>query len=435
MVGKFRRLSLFLAALLVCCVSMGGHAATVDVKGDVTDLTVGKRLAGAPVVLWHLRIGSAGDHGAAKQLGEGTTDATGHFAFPSVNVAAGDLLTVRTNWQGYPYEMPAYDGAGSMNKMFGVKVNPGDVSIEVWDSTPKLDIVERVHHLAIESRPDGMKCTERMVLENPTKHLYLGDGPDQVTYKLALPAGAHDVKLDPKILDAQLVKLNDGYGVSMPIKPSQREDDNALIISYMVDWAGKMPWSHRVDLSRKLIYPVRFFFVNRAEGDRSLVVEAPQLSADTDQGIPVNGQTETRIVNSKGFPMSDEPVFDAGTQVAVSVSRPVNPLFWAFLMFLAALILMVPLALLGKPKATLENNIKIQEPAGVAFVNSKSFTILPVVRPSALACNLIERIAQLDDEWERGAIGAQEYNARRAEWKLSLVQALSADQQGENIAI
>lgn len=431
----YKRLFLAKFFISLCLLSQtGAGAKTIQVKGRVFNGTHNKGLAAAPVELWRLNVSSKGASHGAKLLGETKTDAAGNFVFPPRDVAAADLLTVRSTWQGYPYEMPAYDGAGTLHQKFGVAVQPDKVVLQVLDVAKTLSVIEKAHHIAIESGPRGLKCTERIVLENPTGKVFLGEGPDQVSYRLSLPTGAQDVKVDPKILDARLVKNGNSYGVSMPLWPSQNDNNNALIITYRVDWAGTMPWSRNIDLSRKLFYPVRFFFVNRTESDRNLKVAAPQLGPDQDQQIPVNDQPQVRIVNAKGFPMSPQPVFEAGTEVAVNVSRPVNGLFWAFLMFVVALVCLVPMALLGKPKSgpggVGKKVAKTGEPVPVSYVIQG--TNWAALEPSHSARDLIEKIAQLDEEWERGVVSAEEYRTRRGEWKSRLIRELGAASAGEN---
>jgi hypothetical protein len=57
---------------------------------------------------------------------------------------------------------------------------------------------------------------------------------------------------------------------------------------------------------------------------------------------------QTRIVNPIGNPQGPEPALQAGTDVKIVVTRPTNPLVWAFVAFVGALCAVVPLTLLRK---------------------------------------------------------------------------------------
>jgi hypothetical protein len=111
------------------------------------------------------------------------------------------------------------------------------------------------------------------------------------------------VRLDPKIIDAKLVKTSSGWGVSRLMMPdaympmgAQVQTPNALIINYDMDWPSQMPWAKRVDLSRKIMYPTKFFFIARKTDDKGLQVAAPKLLADQEAELPI--EDATRSVSS-----------------------------------------------------------------------------------------------------------------------------------------
>lgn len=228
-----------------------------------------------------------------------------------------------------------------------------------------------------------------------------------------------------------------------------------------MDWPSILPWARTVDLSQKILYPTNFFFVARKTEDRVLQVVAPKLGADTEQELPIDNNTEVRVVNAIGRPMAEKPALNSDERVEVKVTREVNPLFWAFLAFLAAIALLVPLALRSshRRRDVVSDDddweeIELRE-AGLSRVASRSSggepsknanVVSGVSRPTSRAINgahaafssgdlptpipsnvqsLIEEIAQLDEAWEQGQVEEADYRQRRAAWKQQIAASLS----------
>jgi hypothetical protein len=449
-------------ALLIGTLNVA-YAAPLRVKGIVLNATRMKPAAGLKIEL--VRPDAKSSTGTL--ISTATTTADGRFDFGTLDISKEDLLLTRAVHQGYGYLAAAYDGAGTL-KDFGVKATPANVQIQVYDSTstpPKLKFM--VHHLAIESSEQGIKCTERIVVENPAKSTFTGIGSAKGTVLLDLPKGARDIKLDPKI-PGKMVKTSHGWMATTPIVPSAYNTQNplagpnAIIYSYYVDWPSVLPWARQVDLSQKILYPTNFFFVARTTEDKVLQVTAPKLSADTPQQLPIDEQQETRLVNSIGAPMSSKPALDPETPLSIQVRREVNPLFWAFLAFIIAFCLAVPVVLrTGRKRSAasewdddddLETSV---EPASATLVNERTSTrvseterasqnasatdygaqngairregLSPAVL-SPQAQKLIEQIAQLDEEHAAGGLEDALYQSRRAAWKEQVIEMLAAEQ-------
>jgi hypothetical protein len=372
--------------------------------------------------------------GQSQLLKTSKTDKLGRFSLGRFDVKTEDLLFARVEWQGYPYVAPAYVGASHSHD---ADIKPEKLEMRVFDTTkdtPRLSFT--VHHVAIESDGSNLKCVERIVVENPSRRTFLGAGEDGVTIGLSLPADAKDVTLDPSIPDARLVKIGKVYGVAKPITPSVHNERNAIIVNYTMPWA-----SGGIDLSRRLLYPAKFFFVARTEGDRKLKIAAERLGPDQDTSLPIDGGMQTRIVNSIGPSKDNKPVLDAGTMVAINVSRSINPLVWAFVAFVGALCVAVPMTLLrgrgGRRGDTTETlgatGAKIAEPAPEASVIQRNPTTVGAWPADGLSearqtqvREWIEKIARLDEEWEAGSIERSEYQNRRAEWKSTVVELMCA---------
>ena len=411
-------------------------AKTVNIVGHAKDEN-NKPAAGAVAQL--VRTTVTGNNKLTRQVVATTrTDANGRFAFAQP-VQAVDFFMASVHWQGYDYQDIAYVGLGANQghaKEMGLQqVNPGNIQVQVYSSTRNpVPITAMVHHLAIKSDGSNLKCVERFVWSNTSHQRYLGSGPQNVTIKLNLPPSAQNVKIDPKIRDAKLVKMADGWGVAQPILPSI-VDTPALIVNYTVPWPPTMPWSSGLDLSKTIDYPTNFFFVARETDDKKIQVTAPQLGPDEEQPLPIGDKQEVRIVNSIGAPTIDSPALKAGQRVEIHVGRPVSPLFYAFCLFVGALFIMVPATLVGGRRAKqgmLNGSSKTLEPSGTGGVYAASLTPSGggerfAISTDSRARHLVQEIARLDDAWEAGTLDADAYQTQRAAWKAELVKQMERD--------
>lgn len=428
---------LLLLTLSLASVAM---AAPTAIKGSAKDGTnSNKPLANATVQLVR-----PGDKGAKKVLATTRTDAQGRFAFPARDYSDKDLLMAVVNRGGFEYVSVAYDG-GSTLKQVGITVDPQKVELLVFNtSTQPVPIDFQAHHLALKSTETGLNCVERIVVHNHSNMTFMGVGPRKLTVLLNIPKGAKNIKMDPKIADAKLVQTKDGWGISKPITPDAYGVSNALIFSYDIDWPSPLPWAKSVDLGRETIYPTKFFFVARETDDKGLQVAAPKLSPDTETQLPIDGQNQTRIVNSVGAPMMPEggapPALPAGQKLAITISRPVNPTFWGFAAMTIALCLFLPLAML-KPRRGKQNSASggnFAEPPYGAVVSEQTYAsgaLFPALNGfgtdlalSSSSRDLIQKIADLDDLREAGQIGEEEYQSRRTAWKKQLIESLGTTQ-------
>lgn len=374
------------------------------------------------------------------------SDANGKFTFPVQNLNDKDLVMVKIDRNGFDYWTVAYDG-GSKLKSVGIQVNPAKSDLLVFDTTRQaVPLHYQVHHLAIKSTEKGINCIERIVVLNQTKQTLLGIGPNKVSVWLNVPAGAKNVKLDPKI-EGKLIKTSSGYGYVHPVTPEAYGVRNALIFSYDMDWPSNLPWGKKVDLSRDVAYPTDFFFVARETTDKDIEVNAPLLGVGNEQQLPIDGKLETRIVNAVGAPSmpgmpggteKTDPALTASKRLDITVSRPVNPLFWGFAGLTVALCLFLPLALI-KPKNA-GKKTKKSEPAEPQFVSHQSSLTGGVSGEAPLLLNglgsqinmsqhsqdLIRQIADLDDLREAGKISDADYQSQRAAWKKQLIESLGS---------
>lgn len=418
-------------------------AKPIVIAGTVINGTNGKPLANAPIQLVQPKSGND-----RTQVASATTDAAGHFSFPAKEYGEGNLMMVSAKYQGYEYWRIAYDG-GSKLQSAGIHVDPGKVQLKVYNSsTSAIPIEFQAHHIAIESADNGLKCVERIVVLNGTKTTFMGIGPRKITVSIELPKGAKDVELDPKIADAKLVQTSDGWGIEKVIPPDEYTPmgdqvrlPNVIILNYKMDWPSVLPWAKQVDLSRTIHYPTKFFFVARTTADKALQITAPKLSPDEEQELPIDGDTQVRIVNAIGAPMMPQAALKPEDKLEVRVARPGNPLIWAFAGLTLAICLFIPIAM-TRPKKGFQKNQNSTEPSSAGIVNVQTsplggfsdFSIPLNGFGTQLALTpesqeLIEKIAELDDRYEAGQLNGTEYQAQRTAWKKQLIESLGSPPQ------
>ncbi|HVF09505.1 MAG TPA: hypothetical protein VNA16_01810 [Abditibacteriaceae bacterium] len=456
-----------LLLLFLCGSCMAGQAAPVRVAGRVMNET--RRTAAAGVLVQLFYVGKNAKQ--QKTVANVRTDAGGRFDCGPLTLGTDDLLIARANWQGNFYDQAwVYEASGQLKSMAGT-VAPGQMKLGVYDATTKPPPLSfQVHHLAINAKENDLKCIERIVVLNPSRLTFAGEGAQRVAVRLALPAGAREVRLDPDV-DGKLVKTADGYGIVKPIVPTQQDErnilkNNVVIISYVMKWPLSLPWSRHIDLSRKIIYPTNFFFVVREESDRKLHIDAPQLGADEVEQVNTREGMQTRIVNMTGRPMTSGPMASGpmagdatlkpGAVVAIRVARPLNSLVWVFVLFVVALCLLVPLSLVNRRRgaavpdgasasqATSQATSKSAEPTVEASVYRGTPTRIGGMSslPETFAGHdfaltdearsIVEAIAKLDDAWESGTMDAGKYQSERATWKTKLIDLLESTASSES---
>jgi len=405
------------------------------IAGTATNGTSNKPVAGEVVQLVRPK-----DDNTKDLITTTRTDAQGHFAFPPRVYGDDDLLMADINHNGFDYWGVAWDGGHKLESV-GMNVIPSKVDLLVFDTTTQpVPLDFEVHHLAISSTATGLHVIERIVVENPSKLTFLGIGPRKISILLNLPPTAQNVKIDPKANDATLARTTDGWGIIRPITPDAYGVRNAIIVDYDVDWPSQLPWERTIDFSRYLSYPTKFFFVARETKDKDLKVDAPGLSPDEEQPLPIDGATQIRIVNSVGAPMMPRPALEAGKYEEIRVSKPVNPSFWGFGGIILALCLFIPVAVLRPKSGPGAKNSKSGEPgwpgnvivATSAYADSDFPLSLPLQgfgTDFALNDNsraLIQQIADLDDLYEAGKIEKDEYQQRRNAWKTKLIESFGS---------
>jgi len=402
------------------------------IQGVVVNGSNDQNIAGVSVEL--RRNADPGKQG--KLIGTTVSGAGGKFGFKVPLAEHDSLLVAQARYKGFSYEVPAYDGGKRLGQ-FNVDIDPSKVRLPVFDTTKSLVPLNFVaHHLEIKSRPGGISCVERYLVNNPSRKTFLGLGPNNATILLDLPDGAKNVTLDPAVTDAKLVKNPGGYSIAKAILPSIGGDTTDLIVHYEMDWPSKLPWKRSLDFSREVQYPTRFFFVQRSDTERGLQVtgskitekEKEPLSPDQTVQLNIEGNSQGRVINAIGNPKSEDDALVPGDHLQIEVSNPVNPTFWAFLGFLLLLIILIPLSLWRRSVGPSPNDVKADkmgEPVKVKSVYGETLQSGAasddwLKSPAAVA--LINQLAALDESFAAGEMEEEDYRTKRDACKRALLQ-------------
>lgn len=414
-----------LGALVLGLLVRGGVAAPVTLQGQAWNGTLQHPAANLSVLL-------------ARPLGTGQkdlivarsrTDAEGNFQFANLRLPPGDLLLVESIWQGFTYFVPAWDGGGHLRQL-GVRLDPRHLFLRVYNVTrhpPPLTAV--VHHVAVQTQPGGVDCTERLVLENRSRQTFVGL-PGAGSVKLELPAAAQGVRLE-RPSGARFKVARGGCSITMPLTPVEYGDRNLVVIHYTLPWRGRWPWMHQVDLSRRLLYPTVFFFVARTPEDRDLHITAPQLGADVE--APMGAEDEgrqTRLVNLAGSPAGGKPVFGPGVLVTMRAELQVPAVLWGLGLIALGLMVLGPLlwwsARRGVDRLPSDDRSGAA-PAGVSPGERLSPAVVSAESQQGEVSRLARAVAQLDEAWEQGGVAEEDYLSRRRQLTSELVSILRSN--------
>ena len=433
--------------LLFLCLTLAFPlwAATGNVKGRVVNKTTNKAVSGVSISL--IRIGPDRQD---RTIATTKSAANGAFSFGPFQAGTDEIFMAQMRWQGRKFEQVAFDGTGRLKEIAGMEVDPNKIELAVYNKSSKMPSFQFVvHHIAIERAERTLKCTERIVAQHDSNWVYDGSaGTPKI--KLYVPPGAKNVELDPKITNGTIQQEGSDHFFVFKDKtllPAGMQRPAAILMNYALDWPASVPWNRKLDISHKVYYPTSFFFVARPPDAKDLKVIAPRLGADETTSIPnAEQQTVQKIVNSIGGTMggpSEGPALKPGETLDITLQQPVNPLVWAFVMFVGALIVLVPLVLRnsgGRAAAAAyessydeeEIAANLPEPAYRADVLGATFDGTSNAGNGSAgksAQDLIFSIAQLDEDFAKGEVDEKTYQSRRALWKRELVEALDDKNQ------
>jgi hypothetical protein len=219
------RIGFTLAAALMLFLAIASGAGADDtgvVKGSAKNLTAGgASLADAEVVL--------NSYMARQETGEWTAkfDKDGSFLFSDLDTQPGITYQISLEHQGATYYSPPLS--------FDVDTREHEVTLEVFDSTTDGSVItSSARHLLLEPTPGGVHVSEIMILRNQTDRTYIG-GVEvhpglRETLRFVLPDAATNLELGSGFLPTHAIPTEDGFVDTWPVFPG----DDQRIYGYVI---------------------------------------------------------------------------------------------------------------------------------------------------------------------------------------------------------
>ncbi|MDE2840602.1 MAG: hypothetical protein OXM03_08240, partial [Chloroflexota bacterium] len=390
-------LSLCFGILLTLLTTASLAAADGVITGTVVNGTEGGSVpADVAVTLYFLRDGNIVEQRTQ------VTDAAGAYRFVEVPTDAELGFVVVAAYVEVPYNTPELRFAES-----AVIEAPPLMVYEASQDVSVVRVITDVLIIAPGEEQSGMLAVIEVVrLANRSDRTFLATGVagggammDRVL-RFALPAGAQDLTMLSGMNAENVVQIDRGFGVFMPLLPGERE----VAFGYQVPYSGSS-----LDLIKRTVYPTDNFAILALE-EHNLRLQSDQLKV---QATPIGdrryvvGSTDSLAaraevrVRVEGLPAPSlrvrlERLFERvrGAQASVFV--------------LLAVVLILPLLY-----AAYRMRGGLRRKAVAA----------PALAPEAPDAkeDLLLEMAQLDDDYAAGSLVEDDYRRLRAEKKQRLM--------------
>jgi hypothetical protein len=321
-----------------------------------------------------------------------TSDAQGQFVFDKLDATPPILYGLQAEYLRAIYTSEALSFAQG-----GLTLT---VPITVYETTADAGSIsiERMHMFFDFASPGSTTIGVLYILSNTGDRAYIGS--DGLAARFQLPAGATGLSFMDGELGGRFKSLGNGFADTEAVAPGT--GTTQILVSYDLPYDAK-----KLDLQVPVAYPVKSINVLVPEGGARLT--SPQL---TESGVrPTQGGNMVNFVGgnlaagaSLVLQLSGAPSVSApGT--AAPASQTASPI-----LIVAAALLLVAVAI-------------------VAFVwlkqRQQAEEVEEVQDVEAEQDELLDAIAQLDDDFEAGRIQEKEYRQQRAALKAELKELMT----------
>ncbi len=366
------------------------------IDGQIVEGTKGATLAPTAPISLTLYSAAAGMTSAITQTAQ--ADASGHFTFSNLDTNATTRYLAVADYNGLSYSTDILT--------FGANQTTLPVTLTVYETTTDpAGISVQQTHLVMSVQTRSFVVDEIVVVQNNSDRTYIGataTGPHRITLSLPLLAGAQDIQFqDPQAGNTSLPGT-DVISYTMPFMPGSDQ----VVFEYTVPFN---PPTYEFNL--KLPFDTNTFSL--LWSDVGATMQSQQL------GTP----TPFSMQGGPAFVQSTANGVKAGTTIAATFNN------------LPATVA-TPTAG-GTPPATAaptNNTLQIVGVAviAVAALAAVGLLLYPILRrrqARAVAApgenrrmELLQAMADLDDEFEAGKIPEQEYRDQRAQLKAELLE-------------
>ncbi len=387
-------------ALLIIAIAATAPLVFAEPNGTIHGQVTNGTGQGGPVAGIEVELLTLVNRQGPPVITTATTDEKGQFVFESVDNSPENAHLLRITYLGQTYFSDLLTFEKDKNAL--------EVPLVVYEITHESkNIAFRRTHLIVEFDGEQTFIAQLHFVDNNGDQTFVGSDTDKNLF-FALPAGANNLKFQDPSLEGLVTRVGDGFYLNQSLTPGETQ----ILFSY------SLPYKHPDDsLSITLTHDVPDLVL--LVSDIGQTVEAPALTA---QGVRPAQGANYYAFNGTGFSSGAVVKIDLhNLPVPPSTSSPTDPtppsnakpadIFPSWL----GLVLLVVGALAAFLYATTHRP------------RADAATRVQTIRKSRV--KLLESIARLDQQYEKGQIGQATYRKERAMLKKRLIRILR-EQQG-----
>ena len=390
--------SLILGMLLLLLLPSAIAAADGVISGTVVNGTAdGSVPADVAVTLYFLRDGEIVEQRTQ------VTGSEGAYSFSDLPTDPMLGFVVVAAYRQIPYNTP------ELKFTEGTAVQaPPLIVFEASQDASVVRVVTDVLIIAPGEESSGMLSVIEIVrLANDSDRTFLATGgagagaPMDRVLRFALPADTQDLTMLSGLNAQNVVQIDRGFGVFMPLLPGERE----VMFGYQLPYSGST-----LSLTKRTVYPTDQFAILARE-EYGLRFNADQLEV---QANPI-GDRRYLVGSTNSLAARAEVLVQIAGLPAPSIRVRLERLFdrardtQAALFFLLGVVLILPVL------------YAVYRMRGGLRRRATATAAVATAVPAAGETLLLE-IAQLDDEFAAGGIAAEKYRRLRAEKKQRLME-------------
>jgi len=316
-----------------------------------------------------------------------TASADGAFAFTAVPYKSGRqfLLTAQYNDITYSSDVAAFEtGKDTL-----------EIPVHVYDKTNATAAlrVDRLH-MFVDFKSDQLLTIGQLYILSNLGDRTIATDNDSKTFEMTLPPGATNIAVKDEVEGQDYVITGDNLGETLPVLPGTSTAQ--ILISY------DLPYTGQLQFAQKTLYPLAE--ANLLVSDLKVQVSGDNLQSQGQQdfqGVSFQNYIRDNLAagDTLAFNLSGAPGGASASAAAPGALAPTNSTNLAIGLGAVALVLV---------GAGVWWRFGRRNPAGADKTASKE--------------DLLQAIAELDNEYAAGQMAEREYARERAELKAQLVR-------------
>jgi hypothetical protein len=323
-----------------------------------------------------------------------TVGSQGTFLFEDVEMPDGRAFIASLEYQGVVYSSDV--------SVAGSEAKDLSLPIPIYETTsdPSAVSVDRLHLLLEYGEPGVLHVVELYVISNLGDRTLIADQPGEPVLTFILPEGATNLQFQDGVLGERFVEVPGGFGDMAAVRPAASQ--HQVVFSY------DLPYDRKLELHQPVTLPVN-----------AVVILLPE------DGLKVSGESlqdmGTRDVQGLSYHLYSAQRLEPGSELRFTISgRPAigsTGLVWGTNSSLMVGLIAFGLALVAagawlyiRSRARSDTEPGEEEPRGLTEEED--------------ADTILDAILALDDQFQAGELPEEAYQARRAELKVRLKNAL-----------